>query len=279
MARPRKSGLSYFPLDTDFFGDNKIKILKARYGADGIMMYVYLLCEIYKQGYYIQVNRDFEYILSSDLGISADKAKQVLTFLLSRSLFNDKLFQSDAVLTSAGIQKRFQIAVKERARKNPIIVGRYWLLSQEETEPFIKCALFEDLSRKNDSLFRKNSNISGEESLKKSKVNNILYNTGFQSAELEQAFQMYLLVRKGNYGEIPEEQVMALREELLKLSDNDTERIAIAKKATASGWKSFYKPEKKKEAGKSRKAAVKNLNNFERRQYDMDKLERQLMGG
>lgn len=90
---------------------------------------------------------------------------------------------------------------------------------------------------------------------------------------------MYLLVRKGNYGEIPEEQVMALREELLKLSDNDTERIAIAKKATASGWKSFYKPEKKKEAGKSRKAAVKNLNNFERRQYDMDKLERQLMGG
>ena len=49
MARPKKSGLSYFPLDTDFFdNDSRIKILKARYRADGIMIYVYLLCEIYK---------------------------------------------------------------------------------------------------------------------------------------------------------------------------------------------------------------------------------------
>lgn len=55
MARPKKSGLSYFPLDTDFFdNDSRIKILKARYRADGIMIYVYLLCEIYKNGYYME---------------------------------------------------------------------------------------------------------------------------------------------------------------------------------------------------------------------------------
>ena len=35
LARPRKDGLDYFPLDADFFEDEKIKILKARYGADG----------------------------------------------------------------------------------------------------------------------------------------------------------------------------------------------------------------------------------------------------
>lgn len=65
MARPKKSGLSYFPLDTDFFdNDSRIKILKARYRADGIMIYVYLLCEIYKNGYYIQVDDDLEYIIS-----------------------------------------------------------------------------------------------------------------------------------------------------------------------------------------------------------------------
>ena len=60
LARPKKSGLSYFPLDVDFFEDPKIKILRARYGRDGIMFYIYLLCEIYKQGYYIQVDDDFE---------------------------------------------------------------------------------------------------------------------------------------------------------------------------------------------------------------------------
>ena len=63
MARPKKSGLSYFPLDVDFFEDPKIKILRARYGRDGIVFYIYLLCEIYRQGYYIQVDDDFEYII------------------------------------------------------------------------------------------------------------------------------------------------------------------------------------------------------------------------
>lgn len=130
MPRPKKNGLDYFPLDVDFLDDPKIKILKARYGRDGIVFYIYLLCEIYKQGYYLQVDDDFEYIISDDLKIDQNKAKQVLNFLLSRSLFDNKLFQSDKVLTSAGIQKRFQLAVKERARKNPIEVGRYWLLKK-----------------------------------------------------------------------------------------------------------------------------------------------------
>ncbi len=104
MARPKKSGLSYFPLDTDFFEDHKIKILKARYGNDGMVLYIYLLCGIYKQGFYMQVDEDFEYILSDDLGMDQNKAKQVLNFLLSRSLFDNTLFQSDKVLTSAGIR-------------------------------------------------------------------------------------------------------------------------------------------------------------------------------
>lgn len=132
MARPKKSGLSYFPLDTDFFdNDSRIKILKARYRADGIMIYVYLLCEIYKNGYYIQVDDDLEYIIASELGVSVDKVKQVLNFLLKKSLFDSKLFSSDKVLTSAGIQKRFQLAVKERARKNPIEVGGMIMLIEK----------------------------------------------------------------------------------------------------------------------------------------------------
>ena len=142
MARQQKDGLDYFPLDVDFFEDEKIKILRARYGTDGIAVYLYLLCRIFRNGYYIKVNDDFEYILSTDLKMSVDKARQVLTFLLSRSLFNDKLFQSDAVLTSAGIQRRFQLAVRERAKKTPVKVGRFWLLPEEKTRPFINCTLF-----------------------------------------------------------------------------------------------------------------------------------------
>ena len=270
LARPKKNGLSYFPLDVDFFEDPKIKILRARYGRDGIVFYIYLLCEIYKQGYYIQVDDDFEYIISDDLKMDQNKAKQVLNFLLSRSLFDNTLFRSDKVLTSAGIQRRFQFAVKERARKNPIEAGRFWLLKKEETEPFIKCTLFAGSSGKNEGN-------STEESLKKSKVNKSIYNTGF-SPELERAFQTYLLVRNNYHGEAMEEEIQMLREELLTISDNDNERISIAKKATVGRWKSFYKTEKKRESSGSGKGKPKDNNNFERRNYDMDALERSLLG-
>lgn len=249
MPRPKKNGLDYFPLDVDFLDDPKIKILKARYGRDGIVFYIYLLCEIYKQGYYLQVDDDFEYIISDDLKIDQNKAKQVLNFLLSRSLFDNKLFQSDKVLTSAGIQKRFQLAVKERARKNPIEVGRYWLLKKNDTEPFIKCTHFRDLSEKKESYSGNNDCNSTEKSLKKSKVKNINNILGF-SPELEQAFQMYILVRSSNYGAMIPEQIQALREDLIKLSDKEEERIAIVKKATAGGWKSFYKTTTSEKKGK-----------------------------
>lgn len=59
MARPKIKGLLYFPFDIDFFEDNKIRIVKARYRSDGVMIYLFLLCEIYRQGYYIKADEDF----------------------------------------------------------------------------------------------------------------------------------------------------------------------------------------------------------------------------
>lgn len=276
MARPKKNGLDYFPLDADFFEDNKIKILKARYKADGVTIYLYLLCEIYKQGYYIKVDDDFEYIISDDLGIDRNKVKQVLNFLLKRSLFNDKLFNSDKVLTSTGIQKRFQLAIKERARKNPIEVGRYWLLNERETEPFIKCTLFEINTGNNHSFSRKNSHNSTEESLKKSKVNNIYINA-FQADEIRESFQSYLRVREQNYGPISSEQEKALIDELVKLSSDPSEQLAIVTKATAGGWKSFYKLKRNESKVRSSATKKKAFDNFERRSYDMESLEEKLL--
>ena len=70
-----------------------------------------------------------------------------------------------------------------------------------------------------------------------------------------------------------------MREELQKIADNDAERLAIVKKATVSGWKSFYKTTTKKADAprKKSKPPVKDMNNFKRRDYDMDSLENQLL--
>lgn len=277
MARLRKDGLNYFPLDVDFFDDEKIKILEARYGADGITLYLYLLCRIYRQGYYIQVNEDFEYLVSAELKMGADKVKQVLTFLLSRSLFDNTLFQSDAVLTSAGIQKRWQIAKKEAARKTPIEVGRFWLLKREETEPCIKCTLFDDCSGKNENNSGKKEDNSGGKTIKESKVNNNIY-IPFQPEELEQAFQTYLLVYSHNHGELLPEQIQILREELISLSSDAAERLAIVRKATTRGWKGFYPIRKQANEPKHKKDS---FNNFKGRDYSgqMDDLTKALIEG
>lgn len=173
MARPQKEGLEYFSLDVDFFSDRKIKILKGRFGADGITYYLYLLCEIYRgHGYYLDFDKDFDYITSAELGMSPEKIGQMRKFLLERSLFDNKLFQSDTILTSTSIQRRFQLAVKSRASKNPIVVNpKFWLLSKEETQSFIKMHPDMENSEKNPHYSKKNSENPQNNDIKESKVN------------------------------------------------------------------------------------------------------------
>lgn len=171
MARPLKKGLDYFPFDVDFFTDTKIRILRSRYGADGLTLYMYLLCEIYKNGYYIKCDDDFIYIVSDELRMNINKVRQVLNFLMERSLFNKTLFQSDKVITSTGIQKRFQTAVKERAKKTPINIKDYWLLSDEETESFLKVHPNLDNSEKNECNSEKKECNSEKTNIKESREN------------------------------------------------------------------------------------------------------------
>lgn len=284
MGRLRKEGNEFFSFDVDFFSDKKIRILKARYGADGITLYIYLLCEIYKNGFYLKVDEDFEFIASDDLNMNSDKVKQVLTFLLERSMFDKQLFQSDAVLTSTGIQRRYQLMVKSRAVKNPIKVERYWLLSEEETETFIKVNSFlnnsennEDNSRKND--FNSENNDTKEKKGKEKNIDRDIEKKSeiaFADKDLEAAFQLFVTCRAQNGHKLAEGQIILLREELQSLGENVQERIAIVKKATVNGWKSFY-PLKKQDSKKQKPKSSNKFNNFHQRDYDMQSLEKQLL--
>jgi len=137
LARSIQNNLIYFSFDCVFFSDKKIKVLKANYGIEGIAVYIYLLCEIYKNGYYLKLDGDYEYIISDDLKLSADKVKEIIEFLTKHYLFDEDLFLSDKILTSKGIQRRFQFAIKEKAKKTPRMVNNYWLLDDCETDSHI----------------------------------------------------------------------------------------------------------------------------------------------
>ncbi len=281
MARRRQEGNLFFRLDVDFFSDKKIKILKARYGADGIALYLYLLCEIYKTGYYLKVDEDFEFIISDDLNMDCNKVKQVLNFLLERSLFENKLFQSDKVLTSAGIQRRYQGMVKARAIKTPIKAEGFWILPEDETEPFIKVNHSLNNSENNQDNSRKNEdNSEKNETKEKERKREYIYTAPpecyFEEKELDDAFRLFLRVRKENGDNLSGVRIQLLKDELLSLSDKTEELIAIVKKAAARNWKSFY-PLKKKNSSSGKGTSKNKFNNFNQRQYDFGKLESDLL--
>lgn len=166
MPRPQKTGLDYFPVDVDIFTDLKIRILTARFGPDGFTFYLYLLARIYRNGYFIRADEDFLLIAAADLNMSLDKAGEMLRFLLERALFDGALFKADQVLTSPGIQRRYQEAVKTRAAKRAVAVHRrLWLLDADETAPFIR------LEPPVEGFSGKNAGKSAEDSPKESKEN------------------------------------------------------------------------------------------------------------
>lgn len=177
MSRTQSQGIKFFPMDVGFFNDNKIKILKMRYGADGVLILIYLFTQIYNEGYYVRFDEDFKTVMSIDLNISIDTIEQVIAYLLGRSMFDEQLAKSAEVLTSRGIQERWIKAIKSRALKTPVKVENYWLLKESETPTFIHCTLFDDNSTKKDfnSTQKEDTSTNYAHKVKKSKVNNPPY--------------------------------------------------------------------------------------------------------
>ena len=110
MARPIKDGVDYFPKNTDFYQDDKVRLLRARFGAKGMYLLDYLLCEIYgKNGYYTEWNVNKCFLVSDGAGCGCDSGfvKEFITGCLQCSFFDERVFNVFGVLTSSGIQRRY----------------------------------------------------------------------------------------------------------------------------------------------------------------------------
>ena len=109
MARPRKIGLDYFPLDVDFFEDDKIRLIEAEFGTKGVCVAIRLLCKVYKNGYFYQWGGDECLLLSKQIGdgIVPNLGEEIVKGLVRRSFFDKGVFDSFRILTSRGIQRRY----------------------------------------------------------------------------------------------------------------------------------------------------------------------------
>lgn len=116
MARPARKGLGYFPLDTDFLSDRKIRRLSQKFRSQGVITYIAALCEIYEsRGYYVPFSKEFCFDLSFTLQLDEELVEQILIFCVEIRLFDRELLVSKGILSSSGIQSRFRAICKRNA--------------------------------------------------------------------------------------------------------------------------------------------------------------------
>lgn len=129
MARPLKDGVDYFPFDTNFYDDDKVRILRAEFGAKGMYILNYLLCEIYgKNGYFIKWDNSRCFLVSdgAGCGCSPEYIREFISGALRCSFFDERVFKLFGVLTSSGIQRRYLRMFN--SRDYIVMIEEYWLL-------------------------------------------------------------------------------------------------------------------------------------------------------
>ena len=135
MAAPLKKGLLYFSLDVDIFDNEDLFDLQNDFGPLGEVIYLRLLCLVYKNGYYYEFKSidALSALLIKSIGNKWTRGKsfvaQVIPRLADYDLF-DKDLMSRGVLTSVGIQRRYLKAVKRRQSN----IEKYWLLENESDQ-------------------------------------------------------------------------------------------------------------------------------------------------
>ena len=128
MARTNKTGIDYFPFDVDFFQDEKIQFVSARFGLKGEVIAIRLLCKIYRNGYYTEWNDDTALLFAKSVGDGCQDSfvKDVVCELLKRGFFERSIFERFSILTSRGIQNRYFEATKRY--KKVEVIGEFLLL-------------------------------------------------------------------------------------------------------------------------------------------------------
>lgn len=133
MARPTKSGLAYFPLDTKF--DDKVELCIAMFNSQRpnasraivIGVLIELLQAIYFDSFYTDWSDDKSLLYACKCGVSYDEFTFILNAFIDKGIFDKEAFKKYHILTSVGIQKRYFEAVGRR--KNADLQNEYLLIS------------------------------------------------------------------------------------------------------------------------------------------------------
>jgi hypothetical protein len=121
MARPLKRGLDYFPLDVDFWSDDKILVFMEKYQLVGVGFLTILWGQVYKGGAAPFLLNDNTWLyLKRILRISRKKFDEMLAFSINLGLFSEQPFNDHRIITSPRIERTVAEILAERARKRSL---------------------------------------------------------------------------------------------------------------------------------------------------------------
>lgn len=125
-------GLSYYSVDTDRYLDIRIRRLVKAFGCDGIAVYDYLLCNIYRvKGCFAAWDESTAFNVAEYLGLKESVVLEIVRYCGGVGLFNKELL-SRGIITSAAIQRRY-IDTCIRAKRKNLEIPEFCRILPEET--------------------------------------------------------------------------------------------------------------------------------------------------
>jgi hypothetical protein len=129
-----KRGFDYYNIKTDRYLDIRIKRLKREYKCDGIAIYDYILCEIYRvKGYYVEWSEHFLFDIDDYFGITEKRITEIVKYCTEIGLFNKEVFEKNSIVTSQAIQNRF-LEMSKRAKRLNYYIDESINLTEEVEE-------------------------------------------------------------------------------------------------------------------------------------------------
>jgi hypothetical protein len=84
-----------------------MKLIRAKFGLEGIGFVIELWAMIYREGYYLIWDDETQLLFFNEVHISPEKGIGIITFGIEKGLFRIFKIRNQHILTSSGVQKRY----------------------------------------------------------------------------------------------------------------------------------------------------------------------------
>ena len=242
MGRAKKRGMDYFPVDVNLMDSTEIKVLTAKFGAEGFYLYMFLMCRIHLGGYYLEVSEDFVSCAAVDTRLKEKTVVDMIELMCAKRLFDRELYEQYQILTSAAIQETY-LDVKCKRGRGVEVYREYWLLDVENVPGNLtiisvhKSQTNEDMLQTNEDLSQTNADMSQKKCINKTKENKTEQNETEQNkslaAEVMEKFNS-VCVSLPRVKSITPQRRKAIMAALKQLGDTDISELF--RKTAASDW-------------------------------------------